>query len=308
MTNWPGYGSEASVYCWPEASYMAGKSSTGTFHVSKWVVTATIDTGPVNKRFYSAISTATSGQPMGALSTVSDYTLHLEWVPQDYAASLASYCVNRYSAGSVSDLRSLCFVVGTNMLQTNKSFWVLYGCKAKNFAMKLEEGKEVVYSADFSVASANRRTALQAGWTTPGTLPSGAFTHWNKSGLVINKNNSVLIASIVKSFTVTVDNQLEDHWNQGSGTKKSHSIPGNIKLDGTCGLSLDDGGNPWAAVQLTAMTNLVVNLNTTTDTYKVFKVYATYWDQNTIPLTEEGGPMFMDAKFWGSSASFKKVV
>ena len=308
MTNWPGYGSEASVYCWPEASYSSGKASVGTFHVSKWVTACNIDTGPVNRRFYSAISTATAGQPMGALSTVSDYTLHLEWIPQDQAPSLASYCVNRSSTGSVTDLRSLCFVVGTNMSQTNKTFMVLYGCKAKNFAMKMEEGKEVVYTADFSVASVNRRTSLVAGWTTPGTLPSGAYIHWNKSGLVINKTNTTLIASIVKSFNMTVDNQLEDHWNQGSYTKKSHSIPGNIKVDGSCSLSLDDGGNIWLSGQLTAMTNLVIGLNTATDLFKYVKIYQAYWDQNTIPISEKSGPMFLDAKFWASSASFRKNI
>ena len=211
--------------------------------VSSLVEVARMDTGDVNK-YYRGIDSVYISK--GTTSNI-DYTFHLEYIPMaastgiltqnlTFPDTLLDLLTDRMSSGTV---HSLCFIVGANTSMSTKSYYKLTGCKCKNVEISGSEGEAWKVSADFSVADIATSATHPGSAATDGHKPDGYPLTFNVGGDITDGTNS--FAYVTKSFSVTINHNLQDLWTIGSQSK-TNCIEGAMDITGTMDISLDDGG------------------------------------------------------------------
>jgi len=258
-----------NIWFKPESYYAEGTSGSKTgWRISDKIYAVRWSFGDT----FKGLTGISSPNISAFISTPSDPTLHVEWVAQETANSLVSYCCVRNS--TTSDLTSLCFEICPNIYATagTHTYLVLTGCKAKSINLKSGTGNEFIYTADFSVCSIN--TSDTASLTSQGLL-NGAFGVFNKAGNVVAKNTSTAIATIVDDIDVTCNNNLKDLWDHDSPYKQA-CVPGEKSITGTVGLYFDDGGKSFIDNLYVPLTNVTVTIGSLT-TYKTWTFTDAVW-------------------------------
>jgi hypothetical protein len=285
-----GFPFEGTICFQAETGYTTG-ADTKAFKVSDKVYDVKIEWGNT----YKTLRGISAPSVCAYISAPSDWTLHVEWVSQSTTASLATYCIKRNANG---DLTSLNFNVGINILGATKSYYTIKGAKCKTLNIKASTGNEVVYTADFSCAS-----VIQATSTTSVVYASigGAYGTFNKAGVVIAKNTSTTIATIVDSIDVTINNNLQDYWTASSQYKQA-AIPGALDVTGTVDVSLDDGGKVFADGIYTNLTNLYFNQNI--PLWGKLTLTSAKWDDLIIDVNTSNDIVKTGQKFIAKTAEF----
>jgi len=294
----PGYPFQGGIWYSPEATYKGTPRSTATF-ISDKVQDVRIDTGDVVR----TLRDISSASVCGFVETGGDFTLHVEWVYQPNDDSLATFCVNRDSAG---DLTSLYFEVVANEDRTNKTYYQCGGCKAKNFNVSARRGEEYIASADFSVGTVWASSAVSVTKPTAtiadaqnGTRPYASF---NAAGNITFTGG--FNAFITDSIDITVENNLSDYWNVGS-TSKIASIPGAQDITGSADLSLDQGGlTPWRQIAdlVSDITSLEVNTGRTSGQAGKITLLTGKYNNLSVDQNVSGNTMMSSIPF-----TFKKL-
>lgn len=249
----------SKVFWWQEASYKAGNTgaSGGTHLVSDVISNARIDTGDVVQ------SLRTISEPSVSFATaLVDYMFHLEWDLQPQHASLATMCTNR----TCGDLGSVAFEVLANLdwncSTTTFTVYHLYGCKCKTITVSATKGENWKCVADFSVGSISYCTTTITGdacslWVTAASHEAdaeagSALAAFNTAGDITWDPESgydwYTGAYVTNSFSVTIDNNLNDHYIVGSSNKQA-SIPGGLDVSAVMDISMEFGGGEiWELV------------------------------------------------------------
>jgi len=274
---------QGTIVWLPEVVYSYGSTGIGYLPSDK-VYNVKMDWGDTFKglRGFSEPSIC------GCISTPSDPTLHIEWVTQEVACSLASTSVTRTST---MDLPSLFFDIGLNTKGATKSYYKVSGAKCKTLNLKSSTGNEYVWSADYSVCSITQAT------TATLTVPArsfASFAFFNKVGNVIGKDGSTALATIVDSIDITINNNLVDYWDHDSPYKQA-CIPGALDVSGTVGISGDDGGKVFTDAIYNQLTNIVIDMGLTT--YDVVTLSQVRWDNNSIEGNTANEGLKIPAKF-----------
>jgi len=236
----------------PETSYKIGGSGTGYLFSDK-VLDAKIDFG----KTYQELRGISSPSICGYVGTVSDYTIHVEWIAQSITnGSVVTQCLRKVSTGTMP---SICIELGVNTVNTTKSYYYMKGCVCKQLNIKASSGGYYVYSADFSVASVTQGTTATL---NNHAAYNGGYAAFNKAGHVIAKNTSTAIATIVDGIDVTINNNTTDYY--GVSPWKQACIPGACDITGSVDISLDNGGKVFTDGLYTGLTNIYLNMNITT--------------------------------------------
>jgi len=227
---------QGDIWFWEENVYGGGETSGGTMLISDKVYNVRLDSGDIHKTL-RGISEPTI---CGFISQPSDPVLHIEWVlqpttPSATIGSLATYCCDRSSTGTV---KSLAFEYSANKLGGTKSYYMLTGCVAKSFTLSASKGNEYICSADFSVQSV--ATASTTVRTKPTALGK-EYARFNHTANTITITGIAEPAYITNSIEINVDNHITDYWDCDTSTKTC-AIPGAKDIIGSCDISLNNGG------------------------------------------------------------------
>ena len=293
MGSEPGYPFQGDIYYEIESTYSGGFIGTHIARISDKVLDVRLDSGDVH-RTLRGISEPTV---CGFVATGGDHTLHIEWIYQPQSeSSLATVCCNRTNG----DLQSIAFEIAASKDRTNKSYYVLEGCKCKTFTFSGRRGEEYIATADFSVQSVV--TSSSASQTPPPAIGND-YAGFNSAGSITFTGGYT--AYITDSIDITVDNNLVDYYNVGSNTKLC-AIPGAKDVTGSADLSLDEGGaNAWyhVADNLSDITNLVISTGCT-GTDDTITLTTGKYDNISVDLNIDGGAMMGSIPFTFKQISF----
>ena len=228
---------QGEVIWHPEYTYGSGTTITTTnkkndSDVGQLVEVARMETGDVNKYFRGIDSIFIS---KGTKTNINP-AFHLEYVVQADDI-LLDYLVDRSSSGTV---RSLAFKVGANLLGSAFSWYTVKGAKCGTVEINGSEGEPWKVSADFSVSQIDTSAADLHSAVTAGGTVNGDACMFNVGGTIYDSTDKVF-AYVTKSFSVTVNHNLQDLWTVGQ-RGKAMSIESALDVTGTMDISLDDGG------------------------------------------------------------------
>lgn len=308
MTTYPFMG---KCFYWRETSYGGGKqplASATTFTVGAKIYDIRIEA--VNT--FKPLRGVSEPSFCAYLSTTSDYNLHLEWVAQDQLSncSIIYDCINRPSSGTFKNtIRPLSFYIHSNVTQTATGspnvHYYIKGAVCKTFNLKGSTGNEYICTADFSVASVVMMsgTSMYTGVTTP----AGTYGWFNKSGAVIKKTSgtTVVVANIVDSVDVTINNNVTDMWNAGTQYKQN-AIAGAYDVTGTLDITLDFGGKTFFDAMYTELTDIAINMGFTR--FPILRLRGCKWDGFTADINTDGQPMKYPAKFTAKYPYYKNPL
>jgi hypothetical protein len=224
-----GYPLQGSIYYQVESDYGDGMQAGASVAISDAIENVRLESGEINME----LRTISSPTIAAFAKANEDYSLHLEFVLQEaVSTSLVSWCVNRDSC----DIGSLAFMYGVNTTCGDASWYNIRGAKCRSLTISADRGDFYKVTADFSVAS------VDIAATSTGTAPDALgtdFAAFNVAGGITW--SGVTGAYVTDSFTITVDNDLEDLYDVGSPNKRA-AIPKQKKITGSCDISLDGGG------------------------------------------------------------------
>jgi hypothetical protein len=238
---------QGACFYWVEASFNGGVSGT-TLAISAKVLDARIALADKHKRLRGI----DSPNACHLLKQCNDYTFHVEYIPQ-CGDTLMEDVISR---GTDCQLQSLVFQLNTNkcLSSADQSNYLLSGCKPKTIRISSSKNTEYVVVIDFSFASVSTSGATH---TAPST-PTGAFCAFNIAGSIQSSVGGDL-AYITNSIDITIDQGINDYYDHDSIEKK-FIIEGELNIDATCDISLDEGGSAHLADVL-AQTDFNVTVN-----------------------------------------------
>jgi len=187
------------------------------------------------------------------LEQCTDHTFHLEYIPQ-VGDTLFEDAVIR--DGATCALNSITFYLVTNTcLGSDQTVYKICGAKNKSCRVSSSHNTEYMYVMDFSVKS------IVTSSTPTGSMPSplaGDICAFNIAGSIEKDGNP--IAYITNSIDVTIDNGIKDRWDHDSLVKQ-FAIEGELNIEGSVDISLDEGGGDhFAEVLNQADFDLVISL------------------------------------------------
>jgi len=174
------------------------------------------------------------------LEQCSDLTLHLEYIPQ-CDDTLLEDVSNRTAE---MKLQSLGFVVGANQhltTDTDKSSYLLWGCKPKTVKVSSTINTEYIITVDFSVkevVSVSSDTYTLSCGTEPAVL-TGAYLAFNVAGSIAKSAGAT--AYVTESVDININHNLIDKYDHDSLIKQ-YCIEGAYDIDGSVDISLNEGG------------------------------------------------------------------
>ncbi len=242
---------QGKLWYWVENSYGGGPTGSA-LPVSVKVLDARLGVGDKHKRLVGF------DKPEAdiLLEQCEDLTLHIEYIPQCGDTLLSD-------ANDKTDcvLNSLCFYLETNAcsdITDDKSIWLCKGAKVKTTRISASHNTEYVYAMDFSLKSAPSDDG--SAYSEPSAL-AGAVCAFNIAGSINDGSNP--LAYILDSIDITIDNGIKDHWDHAS-LYKQYAVEGELAVDGSCDISLDEGGNAHLQDVLNQTEfNIVINLGGT---------------------------------------------
>ena len=156
-------------------------------------------------------------------------------------------------------LRSLAFCLGTNVrisAGSDKTYFDLLGCKPKTVRVAAAFNDTYRITVDFSVKSGTTDT------TATGSAPTdltGAYLGFHVAGAIQKDGSS--FAYITDAIDITINHNLTDKWDHDSLVKQ-YAIEGEIAIDGTIDISLDEGGGiHWSEVINQTEFDVIVDLD-----------------------------------------------
>ena len=296
-----GYPLQNDVFWYKETTYSGGIPATSrvTMWVSEVVTVARVDVAETKK----PLRGISEPSVIVFVSTTSDYTLHLEWVwEKTDTYSIVSDCVNRRAGGTfIGDLPSLAFVIRTNEVASDKTYYLIKGGKCKNINIKSATDDYYICSADFSVASMTLSNTAPSYFTAPAKPTGGQYAFFNRVGSVVRKNSTATIGYIVDGIDVTINNHLTDIWNNGIPWKQN-SISGQMDITGTAQVMLDHGGSNFNTYLYATMTDIVIDTYNG-NTLDVLTLTSAEWQGATYEINNGDAPMKTAAKFTAKKAT-----
>jgi len=229
-----------------------------------------------------------------------DYTLHLEYIPQDEV--LLDDLLTRTNG----NLQSLFFDVGVNTSQTTASYYQLSGCKPKTVRIEGRNGEPWKITVDFSVKEiVTSTTPIDVGAGSHAPYPVG------QDALIFNVAGSIeyggsAIAYITDAISIDIDNGLNDHFDVGSLVKKACEESGPITITGTCDISLDDGGKSlWDSIINGTENQLIVNMGGAGEPQLILELVR--FKSLEIPQDIGGGTLIQGVPFTAQSITVGTV-
>jgi len=228
-----------------------------------------------------------------------DFTLHVEYIPQcgDTLLDDANTRVDCL-------LNSLCFYLETNSCSSvtdDKSIWLCKGAKCKTTRISASHNTEYVLAMDFSLKSAP--TDDGSAYSEPTAL-SGELCAFNIAGSINDGTNP--LAYILDSIDITIDNGVKDHYDHDS-LDKQYSIEGEVGLEGSCDISLDEGGSEHLSdVLAQADFDIVVNMGDSG--CPKITLSSCKWKSSEIPADNGGDIMKESAPFTGVTFTIDTVT
>ena len=305
---------QGAVYFWPENEYGTGQTNashdlTGSCSVSEVVEVARLETGDVNRYFRGLDSIYISK----ATKTNIDYTFHLEYLLATDDILLDLLVDRTASAGTV---QSLSFAVGANKNSaTNAAWYWVKGAKCKTVTVEGGEGEPWKVSADFSCSTFSiyrDQAGLNAASTTssPAALNSrqttGDICMFNSGGWIQDGSGNTF-AYITKSFSVTVNHNLQDLWTVGSRSK-TNCIESALDVTGNCDISLDAAGRHHFRDVLACTNQGTIDIRPTALIASP-KLYLTdvRWDSSSIDISPGNEGMMESAPFTAEVIAVSQV-
>jgi len=173
------------------------------------------------------------------LEQCSDFTLHLEYIPQ-CDDTLLSDVSNR-----TGDMRllPLGFVLRTNRfinVTADKTTYMIWGCKPKTVRIASSINNEYIVTIDFSAKESESHASDSGTWmpVKPAAL-TGAYLAFNVAGSITKGGADV--AYIADSIDITIEHNLVDKFDHDSVIKQ-YCVEGAYDITGNIDISLDDGG------------------------------------------------------------------
>lgn len=236
-----------------ETTYNGGHGAT-RYYFSDAVINARIGTGDVNQELMNIDNRGVVSFQLAMIDPV----LHVEYYLQPNAATDALYYATDISE---CDLASIAIEAGANLCSTaSKAYFHMYGCKVKSYTVSAAKGELWKVAMDFSVGSF---------WVSTATVTSFPAADISKPYAAFNIAGGITWAGVTgayatQGFSFTVDNGLNDIYTVGSRSK-SASIPGILKITGTCDITMDKGGytNFSEVLNATDITSLILNTGLT---------------------------------------------
>jgi len=221
---------EGFLSWWLESAYGNDSNKSTASDVAEVIGSARFETGEVN-RYYRSID---SFRISKTTQSIIDYVFHLEYHIQ-HDDEILKYLMG---LDANTHLWNLGFELGIGVSSTTATYAILKGCKVKTCEVNGSEGEGWAVSADFSVKDVSTSTAQGSTVTTQVNQDLCMF---NIAGSIIADSKE--IADVVQSFTVRVDNNIDDIWSVGSRYKE-RAIRTAVDYTGTCDISMDEGGKP----------------------------------------------------------------
>ena len=237
-----------------ESSYGAGAPENPTMlAVSDFVTNVTIGVGDE----HDVLKSITSQNIVDYFKKPRDYTLHIEYIPQN--ETFLDDVITRTNGV----LQSLFFDVGVNVSQSTSSYFQCKGCKPKTVRIEGRNGETWKITVDFSVKDITTSTsAIDVGTGSHASSIGTDPLSFNVAGSITYGGSEV--AYITDAISIEVDNGLTDLWDVGSLTKKACDESGTISITGSCDITLDDGGKElWGNIINGTENTLVVNMGST---------------------------------------------
>jgi len=174
------------------------------------------------------------------LEQVSDLTLHIEYIPQCDDTMIADV-INRTSE---MKLQALGFIIESNRFlntATDKSSFLLSGCKPKTIGISASINNEYIITIDFSVLDQNSLQSDSSGFSAPSkpAALTGAYLAFNVAGSITKDGGA--LARICDSIDITISHNLVDKYDHDS-VAKQFIVEGAFDIEGSCDISLDEGG------------------------------------------------------------------
>lgn len=193
------------------------------------------------------------------LEQCSDLTLHIEYIPQ-CDDTLLAHTVNRTAE---MKLQALGFVIESNRFlttPTDKTSYLFTGCKPKTIGIASSINNEYVITLDISVKD---HQSVQSDSNTfdapskPAAL-SGAYLAFNVAGSI--RKDGAVLARICDAIDITINHNLLDKYDHDA-LSKQYLIEGAYDVEGSCDISLDEGGRSHVQ-EIISQTefDLVINL------------------------------------------------
>jgi hypothetical protein len=229
------------------------------------------------------------------LEQCSDFSLHLEYIPQSDDALLATIC-NRTAEFK---LQSLGFVVLTNHNLTNvndRSSYKIWGCKPKTIRVSASINNEYLITADFSIKDyKSRHTDGELNCPSEPSALTGDYLAFNIAGSI--QKGAGDVAYILESIDLTIDQGLTDKYDHDSLVKQ-YAIEGKISFSGSVDISLDEGGRDHA-LEILSQTEFDLTITMGAAGSPVILIKHCKWKSGEIDINTSGDILADSAPFTG---------
>ena len=231
------------------------------------------------------------------LEQCSDLTLHLEYIPQCDDTLIEDVC-NRTAE---MKLQSLGFILETNAFLTtmaDKSSFLLWGCKPNTVKVSASINTEYIVSIDFSVKEVVSVSSDSGGLSVmaePAVL-AGDYLAFNVAGSITGKS-AAAIAYLTESVDININHNLVDKYDHDSLIKQ-YSIEGAYDINGSCDISLDEGGRVHAN-EILDQTEFELVVNMGGATCPIFTIPGCKWKSGNIDVNISGDILADSAPWTG---------
>jgi len=231
------------------------------------------------------------------LRQCTDHTLHLEYIPQ-VGDTLFSDAVIR---DGTCALKSLTFYLVTNACKgSDQTTYKICGSKCKSCRVSSSHNTEYMYVMDFSVKS------IVTSSTVLGSFPSplaGDICAFNIAGSITKGGTE--IAYITNSIDLTIDNGIKDRWDHDSLVKQ-FAIESELNIEGSCDISLDEGGGKHFGDVLN-QTDFTIVMNLGGAGAPKITLAKCKWKSSEPDVNISGDDMKESAPFTGTTIAYSTV-
>lgn len=286
---------QGKIWYYIESTYESGPSSTGELPISVKVVDAKPGVGDKHKKLRGI------DKPEAdiLLEQCTDHTFHLEYIPQ-----VGDTLFEDANISNPSDckLSTMAFVLVTNdCLGADQSIYLISGAKCKTTRVSSSHNTEYMYVMDFSVKSIVTASTV-SGYSEPSAL-GGDICAFNIAGSISKDGGD--LAYILNSVDVTIDHGVKDRWDHDSLVKQ-FAIEGELNVEGSVDISLDEGGAVHFA-EVLAQEYFEIILNLGGAGAPKITLANCKWKSSEVDVNISGEDMKESAPFTGTTIAYATV-
>lgn len=286
---------QGEIRYYVEASYGVGSSPTlAGKPISIKVLNAKIGVGDKHK----GIRGFDAREICYLLEQAEDFSFHVEYIPQ-VGDTLFDDAVIADAATCALD--SIQFYLQTNAcLGSDMTVYNITGAKCKSCKIAASINNEYVYAMDFDVKSV--ATSSSPTGAAPADL-AGDLCAFNIAGSIEKDGGS--FAYITNAIDITIENGIKPYYDHDSLVKQ-YAIEGELNIDGTVDISLDEGGGVHLA-EVLAQNDFDVVIALGGAGAPEITLANCKWKSSEIDVNISGDIMKENAPFTGKTVSYATV-